>query len=195
MVDETKKSVLQRRFKDYNYVHRYFVGDGIDIGGGKDSLAQFLGYMPFMRSVRTWDIQDGDGQYLESIPDNSYDFVYSSHCLEHLHDPYTGLANWLRVLKSGGYLVVTIPDEDLYEGGIWSSIKNLDHKSSFTIYKNKSTMPKSVNVLDLLISFADKVSIERVMQIRDFYIEGLAPEIDQTLGNAECAIEFVLRKF
>ena len=34
MTHETHKSIVQRRFKDLNYIHRYFVGQGIDIGGG-----------------------------------------------------------------------------------------------------------------------------------------------------------------
>ncbi|MDO5357724.1 MAG: methyltransferase domain-containing protein [Conchiformibius sp.] len=191
---ETNKATVQRRLKDPNYTRRYFVGNGIDIGGGDDSLAQFLGHFPLMQSVRTWDVQDGDGQYLEGVADNSLDFVYSSHCLEHLHDPVVGLQNWLRVLKPRGFLVVSIPDEDLYEGGIWPSIKNLDHKFSFTLYKSQPTMPNSINVLGLSAHFADQVEIERIVQVRDFYREDLPPHIDQTLGNAECAIEFVWRK-
>lgn len=191
---ETNKATVQRRLKNPHYTRRYFVGHGIDVGGGNDSLAQFLGHFPLMQSCRTWDIQDGDGQLLETIPDETFDFVYSSHCLEHLRDPIAGLNNWLRVLKKGGFLVVSVPDEDLYEGGIWPSQKNLDHKFSFTMYKNQSTMPNSLNVLALCAMFSDQVNVESVAQIRDFYREDLPREIDQTLGNAECAIEFVWQK-
>ena len=66
---ETHKSIVQRRIKNINFINRYFVGNGIDIGGGPDSLAQFLGIFPKMLSVRTWDLEDGDGQYLETVPD------------------------------------------------------------------------------------------------------------------------------
>ena len=191
---ETHKSIVQRRIKNINFINRYFVGNGIDIGGGPDSLAQFLGIFPKMLSVRTWDLEDGDGQYLETVPDCTFDFVYSSHCLEHLYDPVIGLQNWLRVLKPNGFLIVTIPDEDLYEQGIWPSVKNTDHKHSFTIHKNHSLMPASVNVLDLARHFSDQVNIESIIQVHDYYREGLPREIDQTLGDAECTIEFIWQK-
>lgn len=193
-MNETNKSTVQRRLRNPHYTRRYFVGHGIDVGGGNDSLAQFLGHFPLMQSCRTWDMPDGDGQYLEGVADESLDFVYSSHCLEHLRDPVVALTNWLRVLKKGGFLVVSIPDEDLYEGGIWPSAKNHDHKFSFTMYKTQSTMPNSVNVLGLCAMFADRVNVESVIQVRDFYREDLPNHVDQTLGNAECAIEFVWQK-
>ncbi len=51
--------------------------------------------------------------------------------------------HWLRVLKPGGHLVVTIPEEDLYEQGRFPSTFNLDHKWTFTIHKQKSWSAKS----------------------------------------------------
>ena len=70
-----------------------------------------------MSSIRTWDWEDGDAQFLASVADASLDFVHSSHCLEHLVDPAEGLNNWVRVVREGGYVIVTVPDEDLYEQG------------------------------------------------------------------------------
>ena len=88
--------------------------------------------------MKIWDWEDGDAQYLSGVRDNSVDFIVSSHCLEHLVDPLEGLRNWIRVLKPGGHLIVTIPDEDLYEQGQWPSNNNLDHKHTFTVNKNSS---------------------------------------------------------
>jgi SAM-dependent methyltransferase len=47
--------------------------------------------------------------------DFSQDAVFASHCLEHIPDWQTVLADWFRVLKVGGYLVVAVPHQDLYE--------------------------------------------------------------------------------
>jgi SAM-dependent methyltransferase len=47
---------------------------------------------------------------LQGIPDNTYDFVLSSHCLEHVANPLAALREWLRVVRHGGHLVLLLPD-------------------------------------------------------------------------------------
>ena len=191
-MNETAKASI-RRSQDSAFVSRFFVGHGIDIGAGDDSLVQQLTRFPKIRSVRSWDMGDGDAQLLSGVQDEQFDFVYSSHCLEHLNNPIEGLKNWLRVLKPGGYLVVSIPDEDLYEHGLWPSVHNLDHHWSFTIAKNPSTLPQSIQIIDLVSHFTYAIECERLSLLKDYFDPdgGLA---DQTLGKAECAIEFVWRK-
>lgn len=80
----------------------YLHGKGIDIGGGADCLILPEGVQG---SVFLWDLQNGDAQYLHSIQDNTFDFVYSSHCLEHMRDIKCALTNWLRVCRWGGYCI------------------------------------------------------------------------------------------
>ena len=134
---ECSKSIL-RRLHDPNFIRYYFSGCGIDIGGKPDPLALYVELFPNIQKLRTWDIEDGDAQYMESICDEKYNFVHSSHCLEHMHAPEVALKNWFRILKPGGYLIITIPDEDLYEQGIFPSQYNRDHKWTFTIWKTES---------------------------------------------------------
>ena len=147
---ECSKSI-PRRLAHPNFTNRYFVGDGLDIGGKPDPLVLYLELFSRMTSVRTWDWEDGDAQYLQSVADGTYDFVHSSHCLEHLRDPHEGLKNWFRVLKPGGHLIVTIPDEDLYEQGQFPPPTfNKDHKWTFTIFKPTSWSTHSISVLALV---------------------------------------------
>ncbi len=146
---ECSKSI-PRRLSQPNFSNRYFVGEGLDIGGKPDPLALYREVFSRIASVRTWDIEDGDAQFLAGVPDASYDFVHSSHCLEHLHNPGEGLANWLRVIRPGGHVIVTVPDEDLYEQGRFPSTFNVDHKWTFTIHKPHSWSGKSINVLTLV---------------------------------------------
>jgi ubiquinone/menaquinone biosynthesis C-methylase UbiE len=153
---------LMRRLHDNRFSTRYFVGDGIDIGCGPDSIAQYIEQFPLMRSVKNWDLPDGDAQYLATVADNSLDFVHSSHCLEHMVNPKESLKHWLRVLKPGGHAVIMIPDEDLYEQGMFPSTNNSDHKWTFTLHKQKSWSSKSINVFDLLANFTDSVQIIKV---------------------------------
>ena len=190
---EMSKSIIRRQ-RESNFVTKYFVGNGIDIGGLPDPLSLYFEFFPLMKSVKIWDWNDGDAQEMLSIEDSTFDFVASSHCLEHLVDPFVGLKNWFRVLKPGGYLIVTIPEEDLYEQGTWPSNKNLDHKHSFTINKKESWSPKSINVLDLLVSLGESADIRKV-SVEDSGYRYRMPEYDQTLTpTSESAIEFVVRK-
>jgi SAM-dependent methyltransferase len=192
-VNETSKALL-RRLADSRYATRYFVGDGIDIGSGPDPLFQYVEQFPLMRSCRSWDLPDGDAQLLATIPDASLDFAHSSHCLEHMHEPSAALSNWLRVLKPGGHLVVMVPDEDLYEQGVFPSTYNSDHKWTFTIAKTRSWSPVSVNLTRLLQGHsagAEILKIERLDAAHRFSLD----RFDQTLTPvAECAIEFVMRR-
>ncbi len=191
-----QSKAAKRRYYSGPFMQRYFVGNGIDVGGKPDPLGQYAGIFPRMTSVRTWDIDDGDAQLMAGVADGSFDFLHSSHCLEHMRDVREALANWIRIVKPGGFLIITVPDEDLYETGHWPSRFNPDHKWTFTIMKEKSWSPRSVNVLDLVRGFAGLVEVEKIELIRDFYREAMAAEgVDQTLTPvAECSIEIILRK-
>lgn len=190
---ECSKSIM-RRLADPNFTNRYFVGRGLDIGGKPDPLALYQGLFSRMGDVRTWDWDDGDAQFLAGVSDGEFDFVHSSHCLEHLIDPREGLHNWLRVVRSGGYLVVTVPDEDLYEQGVFPSTFNRDHKWTFTILKSRSWSRCSLNVVDLVRELGESAELVRVEQLSSTYRYDL-PRYDQTLTPVgECGIELVVRK-
>jgi SAM-dependent methyltransferase len=128
---------MQRRAHDSRFATRYFVGHGIDVGGGHDSLALFVELFPLIRNVVIYDAPQGDAQKLANVDDESFDFLFSSHCLEHVRDPVEGLDNWIRVVRPGGHLVISVPDEDLYEQGTWPSTFNSDHKMTFTVLWRK----------------------------------------------------------
>lgn len=191
-----QSKAAKRRYNDGAFHSRYFVGHGVDIGGGPDPLGQYAGIFAQMLSARRWDLEDGDAQYMAGVADNSLDFVHSSHCLEHMVDVGVAVGNWLRILKPGGYLIVTIPEEDMYEQGHWPSRFNGDHKWTFTMAKTVSWSPKSINVIDIIKAFAASAALDRLVLHRDFYREALRQQgADQTLTPvAECAIEFILQK-
>src|SRR6516225_258951 len=122
----------QRRLHDPNFINRSFKGDGIDIGAGNDPLGQYLELFGLMSSCRAYDKQDGNAETMAGLMDGMFDFVHSSHCLEDMEDAHVALKNWFRILKPGGHLIVVVPDEDMYEQGIFPSTFNPDHKWSFT---------------------------------------------------------------
>jgi SAM-dependent methyltransferase len=190
---ECSKSI-QRRLTDSNFLRSYFVGEGIDIGGKPDPLLLYQKFFPLVKSIKTWDWEDGDAQFLSSVEDNSLDFVHSSHCLEHLVDPREGICNWLRVVREGGYMVITVPDEDLYEQGVFPSVFNRDHKWTFTIFKHSSWNPRSINFLDLVRELGPAAEVIKIEQLSATYRFDF-PRFDQTLTPiAECGIELIIRK-
>ena len=190
---ECSKSI-SRRMHDINFISKYFVGTGVDIGGKPDPLLLYMELFPSISNIRTWDWEDGDAQKMESVQSQFYDFVHSSHCLEHLVDPKEGLFNWFRVLKKGGYLIITVPDEDMYEQGVFPSSFNRDHKWTFTPHKSSSWSDKSISVINLVKTLGDEADIIKIEQITAGYRYDI-PLYDQTLTPvAECAIEIIIRK-
>jgi SAM-dependent methyltransferase len=115
-------------------------GRVLDIGAGND---------PVTPDAVRFDRADGDANFITAFPPASFDCVYSSHCLEHMHEPARSLANWWSLVKPGGTLFLIVPDEDLYEQGVFPSRFNGDHKHTFTIGKKKSWSPRSFNVFEL----------------------------------------------
>jgi SAM-dependent methyltransferase len=51
-----------------------------------------------------------DATELTGLADASYDFILSSHCLEHVANPLRALREWHRVTRPGGHLVLLVPD-------------------------------------------------------------------------------------
>jgi SAM-dependent methyltransferase len=193
VVKECSKSIA-RRLRDPVFINRYFVGDGLDIGGKPDPLGLYCELFCQMRSVKTWDWEDGDAQYMAGVPDGMYDFVHSSHTLEHLSDPSEGLRHWLRIVRPGGYLIVTVPDEDLYEQGIFPSTYNSDHKWTFTTWKARSWSERSISLVDLIRELGESAELVRLEQLSATYRFNL-PRYDQTLTPiGECGIELIIRK-
>lgn len=131
------------------------VGKGIDIGCGTD---------PLRAEVRCFDVADGDANRITAYVREQFDFVYSSHCLEHMHDPRSALREWWQLVKPRGHLIFIVPDEDLYEQGCFPSRFNSDHKTTFTVSKSRSWSPVSHNVLDLARGLPDGELVSLVLQ-------------------------------
>ncbi len=178
-------SKARERLKREGLFDRWIVPPVLDIGAGSD---------PVVPEARVWDLADGDAQGLSGLADESFSTVFSSHCLEHMRDPTEALRNWWRVLRPGGHLVLLVPDECLYEQGIWPSAFNPDHKWTFGVSSDPSWSPRHLDLAALVATLPNRevLSMRRVDAGYDYaQLGGLA---DQTLGPAEAAIEAVVRK-
>ncbi len=187
-MNESSKS-LPLRNKDFEL---YLKGIGLDIGAGHDILKIPHG------SVDYWDLPQGDAQYLKGAKDNNYDFVYSSHCLEHMVSVEESLKNWVRVLKPGGFLFIVVPDFKLYEKLNWPSYYNGDHKFSFSLDKTKDDAERDnhYHINDLKELLKDSCSlIEFKLEDLDYdYSQIDNIYLDQTLGKALAQIKIVFKK-
>ena len=130
-------------------------GSGIDIGCGPD---------PVKPDVRRFDVAQGDANEITNYVHEEFDYVFSSHCLEHMHNPRRAILGWWKLVRVGGHLIFIVPDEDLYEQGVFPSRFNPDHKATFTIAKHRSWSPVSVNVLDLALSLPNSQLVSLVLQ-------------------------------
>lgn len=187
---EEQSKAFKRRLGDWRYANRWLVGRGIDVGCGPDPIKAEV--WPKVTEIFPYDKELGhrDAQFLPEIENDTFDFVHSSHCLEHLMDTRSSLTNWLRVVRPGGFIVCTIPEELLYESGRWPSRYNPDHKRSFTM-RSMPVIPSSTNVLAALWKLP--VDVEHITLLTEHFDTARVGQ-DQTLGDAECAIEFVVRK-
>lgn len=178
---ETSKA-YHRRLRD-GYFERWLVGRGIDVGCGDDAVTPDC--------VR-WDLPQGDAQELPGVPAASFDWLYSSHCLEDLPSPWRALHRWWEVLKPGGRLLLAVPDEDLYEQGVWPSRFNAGHRWSFTIHKSRSWSPVSINLTELLATLPG----HSILWIKtcDAGYDYAGGEWDRTHGPAEAALEALVLK-
>lgn len=191
MFEQSKSA--KRRFNDGNFHSKYFIGKGIDIGAGPDCISNVKQAFVGITDVLNWDLSNGDGQYLQGVPDNFFDFVHSSHSLEHMQKWDIALENWIRVCRSGGFVIITVPEEHMYEKNCWPSKFNPDHKWSFTL-NSKSEMPNSVNVLDLAKCFNHKTTVEKIELVNQFYHKDHHDKDQTRFLNVECCIEIILKK-
>lgn len=76
-------------------------GNGLDVGAGK---------WPLEESIPV-DLQNGGDAM--SLPEGQFDYVFSSHCLEHLKNPVAAIEHWKTRIRPGGVLFLYLPHPDM----------------------------------------------------------------------------------
>lgn len=112
------------------FFNKYMWGIGLDVG--------YAGYtegcLPILPTAVGVDINfpGYDGKILP-FPAQSQNYVYSSHCLEHIDNYKQAIQEWYRVTKIKGYVITVVPHQFLYEKKLEKpSFYNEDHKRFYT---------------------------------------------------------------
>ena len=108
MIYEYKGKIYPQYLKEGNacqfiapYASHFCKGYGLDVGSSE---------WPFRNSVPVELKQGGDAM---NLPEGEYDYIFSSHCLEHLANPIAAMKHWKTRLKPGGVLFLYLPHPDM----------------------------------------------------------------------------------
>lgn len=115
------------------FIVPYTRGYGLDVGCG-----QRLCWPHFIGIDSGHHFGQGAAQFIVKdacelppfFADNSLNFVFSSHTLEHIEDTRKALKEWWRVIKPGGHLCLYLPHADLYPR-MGEPGANQDHRHDF----------------------------------------------------------------
>lgn len=80
---------------------QFCTGQGLDVGAGRWPLP---GAIP---------VELAEGGDAMELPHGQFDFVFSSHCLEHLVNPVAALEHWRSRIRPGGVLFLYLPHPDM----------------------------------------------------------------------------------
>lgn len=80
---------------------QFCTGKGLDIGCGDWPLSWAI------------PIEKRYGCDAMKLPRDTYDYIFSSHCLEHLVNPINALKHWKSRLNKGGVLFLYMPHPDM----------------------------------------------------------------------------------
>jgi SAM-dependent methyltransferase len=110
---------------------------------------------------------------LSKINLNSYDFVLSSHVLEHIANPISALLEWIRVVVPGGILAIVVPHR---EG-------TFDHRRPVTALEHL------IADFDCRASEADTTHLAEILQLHDLSRDPEAGDIDAFRSRAQNNLE------
>ena len=99
------------------YAKHLCVGTGYDIGYCKNDWK--------LEGAIGIDKNDDSPYDAYVLPEGTVDYIYSSHCLEHLKDWVGALEIWVSHLSPGGVLFLYLPHKDQKYWKPWNNRKHL----------------------------------------------------------------------
>lgn len=103
----------------YPFAKEFCHGEGLDIGG----KPRWTFPNAIIINKELPDEHDA-----MNLPGSEWDYIFSSHTLEHLESPKDAVAYWYTKLKKGGVLFLYLPH---YSMEMWSPFNMDEHKHAF----------------------------------------------------------------
>jgi SAM-dependent methyltransferase len=103
-----------------------------------------------------------DATDLSQIDDNTYDFLLSSNCLEHIANPLKALMEWRRVIKPNGSLILVLPNK----------VSNFDHRRPTT------TFDHILKDLNNDTAEDDLTHLEEILELHDLSLDPPAGDFE-----------------
>lgn len=193
LTDVIRAPILPRRSKNLKLAKEIVYNKyGLEIGG-PSNIFQRKGILPVYKDIGLLDncnfagstmwegnISEGSNfifdnskspgkQYicestnLTQITDAKYDFILSSHMLEHTANPIKALKEFIRVLKYSGSLLIILPDKE----------RTFDNKRPIT------TLQHLINDFNLNINENDLTHLPEILRYHNFFRDPLAGSFDK----------------
>jgi SAM-dependent methyltransferase len=70
-----------------------------------------------------------DAVDISLVQNECYDFVFSSHSLEHIANPLKAINEWLRIIKNDGHIIIIVPEKSVC----------FDHKRNYSTFSTLLT--------------------------------------------------------
>ncbi len=174
-----------------------FVGPILDVGPGDDPLVWQDQYIvPF-------DKPQGDANIVDRYyPPEHFGCIHGSQVMEHLLNPADFITRCLTILKPGGWIVMTVPDLDLYEKLHWPSVFNPDHKTTWSLWRKhwapipqRAVKHQHIFVPHWIQQFNVAVRTATLIDTNYDYLADDAKDQTWLRGDGvECFIEILLQK-
>lgn len=128
---------------------RFCQGKGLDIGAGSYPLPGAVVVDP---ALGPWDAAN-----LPPAPEGGWDYIYSSHTLEHLADWVGALDLWIGQLRTDGCLFLYLPDYSMPYWRPWHNRKHrhvMDREVLADFMSDRGMKPWFASGVDLNYSFS-----------------------------------------
>lgn len=128
----------------FPFASKFCKGSGFDIGCSRKQWS-YPGSIPI-------DVEFEDEYDAYKLPDHvEPDYIFSSHCLEHLPNWVDALDYWIGKIKVGGVLFLYLPD---YSQEYWRPWNNKKHIHSFEPHVIRDFL-EDRNMKNILVSGID----------------------------------------
>ena len=153
--------------------------NGVEIGGPSDNGLIIYHFADLMDNIifsdnTTWSNYNSkeynyynnkvgkviisDAVDIAIIKNEEYDFVFASHVLEHIANPLKAVAEWLRIIKKDGYIILIVPEKSIC----------FDHKREYSKFSTLlSQYQKNVGEDDLSTLKEIKITDEMINLNKD----------------------------